>query len=873
MVTGPQTGNFSAGGGTGRSNDDRNDRKGNPKIKGGGTVTEVTTDKFDNGVVDVSIIPYMRSQLVQFEADGLRPNRRVFFYFDDVNVTDYIIKTDELELVQNNDVALYNSGFSNNDTLSIGTGGAGNSASVVQVSRFFDFVNATESLRDDAKPRKRKRILKLANTSGRFANAQGFLSNVVGSVTGTETTIGAIRVQGGETLNNFFQDTSSNSVTLPIRTRDVANDYWGTDGSNTIILMPRKRAKGRTVRAYITGFNNVNQQLFLANTLSSLIVDNPNADLPSGNSSNQISWTIGDSHFTDFEGKISGTFSIPAGLFRTGERVFRIIDDLNNDPADSTTRAEYRFVSSGLQVEKNDVVINTTKTTVLPEPPTQRPRQRQDEGGPRTDPIAQTFFVNELEYPNGMFLSAVGLYFYNKDEILPVTVQIRPTVNGYPHSYDVIPYAESSLASEFITTSTDASVETKIKFDSPIYLEPGEYALVVKSDSLEYEVFVSELGSKIIGSDRIVSKQPYLGSFFKSQNASTWDAIQLEDLTFNLYKCVFDTSGTVTFFNEAPSSNVFADSIYAHIDDKKIPNTAIAYTHSYAASTPTESYIPDTNYKPLLGRVDVDTIGGLYRLQATLQTSDTNVSPVVYNKSGQFLAIENFIENANVTSEDFTIVNPGYYSANINGTVPLTITDYRGSGIAIATANVNSTGNLSNIRVTTGGSGFVNTATVVVAVNNAVTSNAIISMSSETATSGGPALAKYISRTVTLAEGFDAGDLRVFVTAYKPTGTDIKVYYKVRAADDPDSFESKSYILMNQKTKSTLYSLKNDYNSSIEYEFEPYDATNTISYSTSTTTYNSFNQYAIKIVLLSDDTTNVPIAYDMRAIALPAMGT
>ena len=111
------------------------------------------------------------------------------------------------------------------------------------------------------------------------------------------------------------------------------------------------------------------------------------------------------------------------------------------------------------------------------------------------------------------------------------------------------------MDSERITLSTDASVETKIKFDVPIYLEPGEYALVIKSDSLEYEVFVSEIGSKIIGTDRIVSRQPYLGSFFKSQNASTWDAIQLEDLTFNLYKCVFGTSGSITFLNQAPTVN------------------------------------------------------------------------------------------------------------------------------------------------------------------------------------------------------------------------------------------------------------------------------------------------------------------------------
>jgi hypothetical protein len=124
-----------------------------------------------------------------------------------------------------------------------------------------------------------------------------------------------------------------------------------------------------------------------------------------------------------------------------------------------------------------------------------------------------------------------------------------------------------------------------------------------------------------------------------------------------------------------------------------------------------------------------------------------------------------------------------------------------------------------------------------------------------------------------LAEGFDAGDLRVFLTAYKPNGTDIKVYYKVKASDDPDAFDDKNYVLMNQKTLSTQYSLADNLDDVIEYEFEPYDSINSISYTTSTTTYTSFNEYAFKIVLLTNDTTSVPIVYDFRAVALPPMNT
>lgn len=837
-------------------------------------ITTTDTERFDNGVIDVSIIPYIRSQLIQFAADGLRPNRRVYFFFDDVDVTNYVMSANEVELTQNSDVTLFNAGFSNNDTITLSSN-TSQTAALLQSTRFFDFDNATPSLRDDAKPRKRKRILRWANNSVRFGQAENF----VGSKTGLVGTVGAVKINSAENLREFFQNSSANTIKLPAYTSSVANNYWGVNKANSIILIPRKHKNARSVRAYIgdgvRGFDNVTQTLFLSNTAAQLQIGSPGWPLdPPGTPGSGIGISLPSVPRTDTEGKISGTFSVPAGLFRTGDRTFRIIDDLNNDVNDCTTRAEYRFTASGIRQVKNDVVINSTTTTVLPPPPTSqpRPRPREDRGTSGRDPIAQTFFVEPSEYPNGVFISSVGLYFYNKDEVLPAVIQIRPTVNGYPHSYEVIPHAETTLNSEYITTSLNASVETKAKFDVPIYLPPGEYALVIKSDSLQYEVFVAELGSKIIGTDRTVSRQPYLGSFFKSQNASTWDAVQLEDLTFNLYKCVFNSSGSITLFNEAPSDPLPADMVFAHINDIKLPNTNISYSHSVDGGATSTGYIPDTNYVAPTGRVTVGTTGGQYRLSAALTTNDTDISPIILNKTGQFLSIENLIDNASLEADDISIINNGVYTANANGVVTINVYDYRGGIQATARANVNATGNIANIIITSAGSGFINTATANIS-QTAGSVAATFKVSSELDSSGGPILAKYISRGVTLAEGFDGGDLRVFVTAYKPIGTDIKVYYKVKAADDPESFADKGYVLMNQKTRSSSFSPLDNFSSTIEYEFEPYDTQNSITYTTSTTTYTTFNQYALKIALVTDDTSKVPIVYDMRAIALPGMSS
>jgi hypothetical protein len=74
---------------------------------------------------------------------------------------------------------------------------------------------------------------------------------------------------------------------------------------------------------------------------------------------------------------------------------------------------------------------------------------------------------------------------------------------------------------------------------------------------------------------------------------------------------------------------------------------------------------------------------------------------------------------------------------------------------------------------------------------------------------------------------------------------------------------------MSQRTGSGVYSTQEGFrNSALEYEFEPQNS-DLISYTTGSSTFDTFNQFALKVVLLSNDTTRVPVVYDMRAIALP----
>jgi hypothetical protein len=62
---------------------------------------------------------------------------------------------------------------------------------------------------------------------------------------------------------------------------------------------------------------------------------------------------------------------------------------------------------------------------------------------------------------------------------------------------------------------------------------------------------------------------------------------------------------------------------------------------------------------------------------------------------------------------------------------------------------------------------------------------------------------RYISRRVALNDGFEASDLVVYVDVNRPSGTDVKVYYKILNENDADSFDSKLYQEMDLVTTKT----------------------------------------------------------------------
>jgi len=301
----------------------------------------------------------------------------------------------------------------------------------------------------------------------------------------------------------------------------------------------------------------------------------------SGVQATVVSYTAtaqGDPLRTNFGGDVAGVFNIPSNdavRFSTGNREFKLVDNLENNDLIAKTRAHGSYRAEGVlqtwqstfNSVRNGEIIRTrvsdarTITSVVGE------QVVSDTGW--YDPLAQTFLVQNK---GGAFITSVDIWFASVDPIKPVTMQIREVVNGYPGKV-ILPFSSLTLhpyqlrdenqPTGFGLSSNTRVFEnntylapdkpTRFKMKSPVYVQDlGEYCVVLFSDSNNYNVWTSELGGIDLttATPRLISEQPYAGVLFKSQNGSTWTACQNEDMMFRINVAQFQSSGAVEFHNQ-----------------------------------------------------------------------------------------------------------------------------------------------------------------------------------------------------------------------------------------------------------------------------------------------------------------------------------
>jgi len=421
------------------------------------------------------------------------------------------------------------------------------------------------------------------------------------------------------------------------------------------------------------------------------------------------------------------------------------------------------------------------------------------------DPLAQTFFIPGEFYPDGIFVTSVDIFMAQKDSNnLPLRIEIRPTVNGFPSSEESIPLSKVSLKPSEVNANATTPTATNVKFKAPIHLPPGEYCIVLLTDSLDYISYIATIGNERVDGSGFVTEQPTLGSLFKSQNARTWTPQQESDLAFVLYKADFSTganysltmsanniaraayNANVALANTVGQYDIANISMPKFDDNKKFVTSYELRTKNLGGSVqPFEKVLPNQDLYFDTSK-DITTNSDL-QLKVTFKSSDTNVSPYFDLGATNISLIKNVI-NAPPSGNNFV---------------------------------------------------------------------------AETESTDNYARARYITRKVALAEGLSATALKVLVDQNMPFGSTVEVYYRVINSDDETNFEDRPYVLMGKRQGADT--INQSISSFNEYE---YFADNIKYTGTNGSTYNKFDVFSIKIVMYASSTAAAPSFRNFRAIAL-----
>ena len=617
--------------------------------------------------------------------------------------------------------------------------------------------------------------------------------------------------------------------------------------------------------------------------------------------------SLGGNLVSDASGEVSGTFAIPDPTsdsnprWRVGQRVFRLTSSSTNSTTDVETAAEGDYIARGTIENVQNTIVSTREATTVRQTVTDT--RNINRSSTRTtqeviqwiDPIAQTFMVDDT---GGVFATSVDVYFQSKPEAgenqVPVTLQIREVVNGYP-SRTVLPFSEVVLNPSSVSTSADATTATTFTFPSPVYLqEKTEYCLCLLSNCDDYNVYVARIGDTQIGSDRTISQQPYAGVFFKSQNGSTWTAEQNEDLKFKLKRAEFsNVTGTVTLVNDALPTRTLPNN---PIRTTNISGTVRIFArnhgmHGTANNVTISGLTAGTSYNGILGSEingTYTTISNVTLDSFDIVTSGTATASGDVGGTSTVITQNRLYDLANFNLGVMTVpgTNLTYAMRPTTGkSIHGSETEFSLTGASSAisfnpgdniyftepymvASDINQTNEMSgskslfvNLTMTTTNTKISPVLDIqrmsMVTVQNRLNSPTAVNTPNfvdDTAPSGTSSAAAYVTRPVLLENESTALDVRL--TQNVRNTSEVEVYYRVSGAEEVRDINDLGWIPFNG-------------DGSEDITVTPAESDNVFKeYKYSASSINTFTAFQVKIVLKGTNSAYPPIVRDLRGIAL-----
>ena len=646
----------------------------------------------------------------------------------------------------------------------------------------------------------------------------------------------------------------------------------------------------------------------------------------------------GDPLYSNKNGEAYFTFLIPANTFRSGDRTMVVTntDDLKAVSA-QITYAEAVYTSSALAVSSQTLAFNILQpqfrpTTVIEYPVTNwNVTFNYFNPPPRRDPVAETFVINQTGSVNvpGVYLTQIGVFFKTKSPTLGISCVVSATSVGIPDRDKIL--GTAYLTASNVTVSGDSSSETIFTFDSPILLQSDQtYSFWLEPDGANpnYEIWYSEIGGKDKLSNLDITQQPYHGVMYVSSNGKSWTAVQSSDLKFKLYRAKFKHQSAIAVFRNETDEFVSLSDLTREGTGNPIMVGDVVYAANTANTLQTFTNMTTHPF----GIIDsVDELNKTLIIEKSngLFSGTTYPNLKVYRVSEigntEQIVIGNLVANCTVSSLNdmpyhgvvpkFNVIEPTgtKLAMTFEGTAN---NNYSFSKDSITTAVKNESlttyydyervlRSYSN-EIADGAYGDRGNATfnILMRTQNdyvspvidlgAKTFNFIRNIVNDDATAEhtryGNAYNRYISKRVVLNQ--EAEDLIVYVTGYRPVGTNILVYGKFLNRNDNENFDVKAWteLSLKKELKTTFSSPQNidDYRELV-YEMPvgklPFDDERTalnayldpdsidpvkvLTYKdTLGEIYTGYSIFAIKIILLSNSPVVLPTMRDVRALAL-----
>lgn len=549
--------------------------------------------------------------------------------------------------------------------------------------------------------------------------------------------------------------------------------------------------------------------------------------------------------------------------------------------------------------------------------------------------IAQAFVVPTPRDVPGTYITKLGLFFRKKGSLSELKLFLMEMNNGKPDPSKVVEGSVVFLDSTKVNISETSDVETIFRFKRPVFLSSTKrYAFALQTPSSEYTLWAAGSGDKDLSSSKILGSNPALERVYYREINGTFSILENDDIKFRLYRAKFATNTNsqavlkikekfdflVTKPIETKQSlavplstedkiykststgwldvgniierfpykdNVSRGERYVYkinrtnltsgadfsandrfkavkegfgsaqyqtgVDEEGEPTTRTSFTkvQTMIADAKVEK-VMDYAYHSVLPRFDIDSKPGTSVSFHTVGTKLVDSTFVKDNQEQKISVSPDFEKNFTDSPRWIpSVSNQEFGGEPLDLFVTLNTTnDYCAPVI-----------NLNNSRA--------------LLITNVLNSDEEVGDTELSAYSGNAAC-KYVSKVITLAENMDAEDLKIYVSAYKPVRTNIRVFARMQNVEDNHrSIADMDWIELEQVTPLDVFSSSDNPRQYREYEYQISSANKTSAgiakyVGPNGELYEGFKKYSIKIVLTADTgyEFNPPKITDLRVIAL-----